>query len=1721
MSATEKSQSLSLRGTTCVYKSVSSDTNITIITNSACTAENISAEYTGNSVIVTGLQPGNTYLLRINCSDLCCSNFSTTEIGKEVRVAKLAAERRIQRRVYLQSRRLHDTPASVQDTPPEEDAWPEPVSNLSFTQITNSSLFLSWTKGQGRSPFYRVTWKTPGSQPISRSTTETSIRITGLAPGTKYSFEVNSVAADNMTEGKTVDKSQNTVPAKPENIRADLQGNDSLTLSWDQPPGHVDKYKVQMSQRDLNVSESKNTNNNTSQFKDLSAGRLYDFTVTSVSGALESSSDLVRFATRTRYDITVATVSAHGLRSSRASLSVFTRPNQVRELKATATSTNSLRLEWLPPSDTQNNYTYRVQISPSSGSSGTVVSGNNFTVNGLRPGAQYTCSVTTVISNLSGPAESVPCYTKPETVRNLTATTINETVIRLTWLYQGDQNSTYYYKIIVVGQKTFNTTDTTVDVGNLTPGASYTFQVVVVANSVRSEPKETSGYTRVGKPSVTSAVGSTTNVTVTWSQPSGNVTSYNVTIRQGDYYQQTTESNGESVVFQNLKPGTNYSVTVISISGLSSVQSDEFRNATLPTRPGQIDVYPTNDSLILTVGQPYNMIPGEYTFLVSYGDSTTVIDMGQNRTRLSNLTTGTQYNIMVKTIGAKDYESDAVSASSYTLPNSATSLQLESFSTTSVTVTWVQADSKTGYQYNVTAQNQTWTQATQTLTTTTAHMQDLRSAREYNVTIVTLSAGGTSAPAVSITVFTKPYPVSSLGVTVLNVSAVKLNWTRPLDFPPDGSYRVETSACTDHSVNQTVTSEQIVIAGLESGRQCTFTVFSQANGIEGDSVSISSYTRPPVITPSVINIGSNDSLLVTWESPGGAVQTYILNISGSGLNQTLEVTNEQCSHNFTNLMAGTVYTVTMTSISGGFSEASEPVSNATSPNEPGPVRVSAKGTDFISVEWTTAQGMTPGTFNYSVTYEPSGLNRTQAITQSNTMQLTNLISGTSYTISVVTVGPMGFKSKPVTLQSITTNPGPVKDLGTSAISTDQVSLTWEAPAGPQTDYLYSVKVSGESFIMGKNTSSQDASVGSLSPGTAYNASVQAITSDGTSGALVSLSFCTDAAQVGSLTCEGPNLTSAMLIVSWNKPPGSNSGFTVQLSASSVNVTQNLNSYQHNFTGLQYYTQYSVDVWTRGCGKTSIATRKTCRTGITRPPEPNIEPAVVVSDTGYNQFTLKLDSILFNSSNGPVLYFGILVTSEMTGSARSSSSSVNQYLTKTYENWVAGETSTYLATVKQHQATDSQHTVVIGDETTWEGYKNGELNAKGTYSFAVVAFTNLKISNDLIATSQSFFSASRFYEAGVTLSENPVVIWGAVGGAVCAFLILFIATVVLAIVMKRRKSKEDSPGVPIHSIRAKVSQPIKVEHYESHYLKQRADSFCGFAEEFEDLKPVGVNQPKNSALAPENRPKNRYNNVLPYDSSRVKLSVLGSPFDDYINANYIPGYTSKKEFIAAQGPLPGTVNEFWRMIWEKNVHTVVMLTRCNEQGRVKCEEYWPAETKHFNNLVVTTTSEIPLEDWTIRDFDIKNVKTAETRSVRHFHFTAWPDHGVPETTELLINFRHLVREHMDQYSRHSPTLVHCSAGVGRTGTFIAIDRLIFQIERDGVVDVYGIIHDLRMHRPLMVQTEDQYVFLNQCAIDIIRSRTGTNVDLIYQNTAALTVYENFEPMKKSKNGYHKA
>uniref|UniRef100_A0A3B3U521 protein-tyrosine-phosphatase n=1 Tax=Poecilia latipinna TaxID=48699 RepID=A0A3B3U521_9TELE len=288
------------------------------------------------------------------------------------------------------------------------------------------------------------------------------------------------------------------------------------------------------------------------------------------------------------------------------------------------------------------------------------------------------------------------------------------------------------------------------------------------------------------------------------------------------------------------------------------------------------------------------------------------------------------------------------------------------------------------------------------------------------------------------------------------------------------------------------------------------------------------------------------------------------------------------------------------------------------------------------------------------------------------------------------------------------------------------------------------------------------------------------------------------------------------------------------------------------------------------------------------------------------------------------------------------------------------------------------------------------------------------------------------------------------------------------------------------------------------------SFRGvsFSASSQSLSPAGTNQTQKAATLPENRGKNRFTNILPYDWSRVKLNTpTPNNILDYINANYLPGYSSSKEYIACQGPLPNTVSDFWRMVWEQKVKRIVMVTNCVEAGRTKCEQYWPEDRSPcaHGNLIVSKMSEERESNWVLREFKVKHAKE---RTVKHFHFTAWPDHGVPQGTEVLIRFRGLVRKHIESEGSKAPTVVHCSAGVGRTGTIIALDVLLQQLQQERAVGINSFVYKMRQHRSHMVQTESQYVFLHQCIMDSLQppgvqeENVYENGDLMYVNATAL-------------------
>jgi len=256
-----------------------------------------------------------------------------------------------------------------------------------------------------------------------------------------------------------------------------------------------------------------------------------------------------------------------------------------------------------------------------------------------------------------------------------------------------------------------------------------------------------------------------------------------------------------------------------------------------------------------------------------------------------------------------------------------------------------------------------------------------------------------------------------------------------------------------------------------------------------------------------------------------------------------------------------------------------------------------------------------------------------------------------------------------------------------------------------------------------------------------------------------------------------------------------------------------------------------------------------------------------------------------------------------------------------------------------------------------------------------------------------------------------------------------------------------------------SKPVALSNLKEHCRERSESSNLGFDEEFDELSQVGRKQDTTAGYLTLNRGKNRYNNIIPYDHSRVKLAAADDPGEteeDYINANFIPGFHSKREFIATQGPLFSTQDDFWRMIWETNAKGIVMVTNLVERGQDKCSHYWPAESTPvvYGDVKVHVLEETEHVNWTFRQLAVEKVgeneEEGERRQLPHLHFTTWPDKGVPESPDTLNGFVRFVREHLKP--REEPIVVHCSAGVGRTGTFIAVDRLRQEVHHDHHHDV---------------------------------------------------------------------
>ncbi|XP_047661230.1 receptor-type tyrosine-protein phosphatase S isoform X30 [Tachysurus fulvidraco] len=244
----------------------------------------------------------------------------------------------------------------------------------------------------------------------------------------------------------------------------------------------------------------------------------------------------------------------------------------------------------------------------------------------------------------------------------------------------------------------------------------------------------------------------------------------------------------------------------------------------------------------------------------------------------------------------------------------------------------------------------------------------------------------------------------------------------------------------------------------------------------------------------------------------------------------------------------------------------------------------------------------------------------------------------------------------------------------------------------------------------------------------------------------------------------------------------------------------------------------------------------------------------------------------------------------------------------------------------------------------------------------------------------------------------------------------------------------------------------------------------------------------SANLPCNKFKNRLVNIMPYETTRVCLQpIRGLEGSDYINSSFIDGYRQQKAYIATQGPLAETTEDFWRMLWENNSTIVVMLTKLREMGREKCHQYWPAErSARYQYFVVDPMAEYNMPQYILREFKVTDARDGQSRTVRQFQFTDWPEQGVPKSGEGFIDFIGQVHKTKEQFGQDGPISVHCSAGVGRTGVFITLSIVLERMRYEGVVDIFQTVKMLRTQRPAMVQTEDEYQFCYQAALEYLGS-----------------------------------
>ncbi|XP_010783145.1 phosphatidylinositol phosphatase PTPRQ isoform X2 [Notothenia coriiceps] len=617
---------------------------------------------------------------------------------------------------------------------------------------------------------------------------------------------------------------------------------------------------------------------------------------------------------------------------------------------------------------------------------------------------------------------------------------------------------------------------------------------------------------------------------------------------------------------------------------------------------------------------------------------------------------------------------------------------------------------------------------------------------------------------------------------------------------------------------------------------------------------------------------------------------------------------------------------------------------------------------------------------------------------------------------------------------------------------------------------------------------------------------------------------------------------------------------------SLNIThRDQNTMTAVIEGLKGGHSYSIQISAKnGAGLSPPSSQVRITTGITAPAKPTQRPQAElghgeVAMVTHRSITIRMPACFYSDDNGPITKIQVIVAESGVKDIQNLTNWKNAffhrpdpYLTdmgfpnppcplgdgaQRTDAHVRGGRSVSARgppTVRNNHTTAGTYVIGRNNDCVKENHTdhfcNGPLKPKTVYVFKFRA-TNINGQY-----TDSVYSEHVKTAVDGLLTREEQIILGVLLSVTLAVLLIIIICGSVKIHQRKKEGGTYSPReAEIIETKCKLDQLIAVADLELKQEKlnrllsyrkslkpvnkksflQHVEDLCAndnskFQEEFAELPKLLQDLATTDADLPWNKSKNRFPNIKPYNNNRVKLlSEPGTAGSDFINASFVSGYLCPNEFIATQGPLPGTVADFWRMIWETGTRTIAMLTQCYEKGRIRCHKYWPEDNKPmsvFSDILISKVSEEVLPDWTVRTLKVE--KHGHYILVRHFNYTSWPEHGVPESCSTLIKFVQAVRAH-----RHDNTtiVVHCSAGVGRTGVFIALDHLIQHVRDHDFVDIYGLVAELRSERMCMVQNLAQYIFLHQSTLELLNNK-GNSQSIWFVSYSALEKMDSLDAME---------